>query len=147
MASCDNCDLPLDEGSGRGRPRKYCSVGCRMEFSRRRHKHAPHGKKRAHALWRQTGIRLADYERLAAMQSRVLGPGCAICGSLFMDKMGRSLAADHDHTTGLFRGLLCSRCNRAIGAFQDDAALLRSAAGYIANPPGAALQIYRRKRT
>jgi hypothetical protein len=46
------------------------------------------------------------------------------------------LATDHDHTTGAWRGVLCQRCNQAIGLFRDNPQLLRLAADYIENPPG-----------
>lgn len=44
----------------------------------------------------------------------------------------RNTHVDHDHKTGRIRGILCNRCNRAIGAFEDDSELLMDAAAYIA---------------
>lgn len=38
---------------------------------------------------------------------------------------------DHCHDTGHPRDFLCARCNRALGAFGDDEALLTSAAAYV----------------
>ena len=43
----------------------------------------------------------------------------------------RDLALDHCHDGGHVRGLLCSHCNRALGLFQDDPAILRKAADYL----------------
>jgi hypothetical protein len=38
---------------------------------------------------------------------------------------------DHDHKTGLFRGLLCRRCNRMLGQMEDNPEWLRNAADYL----------------
>jgi len=61
---------------------------------------------------------------------------CAICQQpedTFDSKIGRvrKLAVDHCHTTGDNRGLLCTRCNTAIGLMQDNPDRLRTAADYI----------------
>jgi hypothetical protein len=69
------------------------------------------------------GISLEDYDALLAKQNGA----CAICKK----KSARSLCVDHCHATGLIRGLLCNKCNRGMGFFEDDAARLRKATAYL----------------
>jgi len=51
---------------------------------------------------------------------------CLICGQI-----SKHLVADHDHTSGIFRGMLCSRCNLGLGHFSDKITTLISAAKYL----------------
>ncbi len=75
-------------------------------------------------LKRTFGITQADYDDLLARQ----GGGCAICGK----QPGKiSLHVDHDHETGVVRGLLCVGCNNALGQFHDEPRLLLRAAEYV----------------
>jgi Recombination endonuclease VII len=56
---------------------------------------------------KQLGLSLADYDTLLAAQEG----HCALCPAT---PKSRRLHVDHDHRTGLVRGLLCHRCNRAL---------------------------------
>jgi hypothetical protein len=59
-------------------------------------------------------------------------PGqCEICDRLESESKNRSLHRDHDHETGIFRGWLCTRCNVALGLFEDNPFVLRLAANYL----------------
>jgi hypothetical protein len=69
------------------------------------------------------GITVAEIEAMAVAQ----GGACAICGIVEV----RSLCVDHDHETGRVRGLLCHKCNLALGLLCDDAALALRAASYL----------------
>jgi len=53
---------------------------------------------------------------------------CAICSGVSKNK---SLAVDHNHVTGIVRGLLCDRCNRGLGNFQDSPKYFRRALEYL----------------
>ena len=69
---------------------------------------------RAH---RRRGTTEEDYaDRLRDQDGR-----CVLCQKL---PSKRRLAVDHDHSTRRIRGLLCTRCNRALGAFEWDVKVL-----------------------
>lgn len=80
--------------------------------------------------------RLWDLYRLTPEQYEVIlehqGGVCAITGQL-PGKM--RLNTDHDHKTGLIRGLLSPWANKGLAYFRDDPYLLRKAALYLENPP------------
>jgi hypothetical protein len=71
---------------------------------------------------RRYGLSLADYRALEKRQ----GNACAICR-----KVTGVLCIDHCHVTGRVRGLLCRRCNSALGFYADDQRLLRAALAYL----------------
>jgi len=61
-------------------------------------------------------------------------PHCRICGSegYVVARNGKAkLAIDHDHLTGLIRGLLCPKCNQALGLFDDNIGNLQKAIEYL----------------
>ena len=75
------------------------------------------------------GITFEQYEELLVKQNF----GCAICGSKVSNNVRTSgkLFIDHCHTTNKVRGLLCSRCNHALGQFDDNVGLLYNAIYYL----------------
>ena len=80
----------------------------------------PRGR-RAQALSRLYGMTLDQYDaQVVAQQGR-----CAICRKV------EPLEVDHSHQTDKVRGLLCGRCNRAVGLFKDDPGAMRAAATYL----------------
>jgi hypothetical protein len=74
-------------------------------------------------LRRKYGLTQNLFEALVAAQ---LG-NCAICGA----NEDLELHVDHDHRTKKVRGLLCGKCNKAIGLLNDDPHLLEAAKQYL----------------
>jgi hypothetical protein len=79
---------------------------------------------------RRYGLTVEEYKVLLAAQEGI----CAICGGP-PTGMGKSYHVDHDHETGVVRGLLCSNCNTALGLLGDDPARLAVAINYLRDPP------------
>lgn len=83
------------------------------------------------ALRRQYGINEDQYKYLMEVQKG----RCAICNSVPSKK---ALDIDHNHLTGLVRGLLCFTCNSALGKFRGDMGieLLQKAINYLLRTDG-----------
>jgi Recombination endonuclease VII len=76
------------------------------------------------------GISVDDLLRMVEEQQGF----CAICGAeetLSRSGKVQSLALDHNHETGEIRGLLCSKCNLALGLMDDNPDILRAALAYL----------------
>ncbi|MDZ4345072.1 MAG: endonuclease VII domain-containing protein [Candidatus Binatia bacterium] len=77
------------------------------------------------------GIGLQDYKAILLQQGGV----CAVCKNAETARKTNGelkwLAVDHCHATGKIRGLLCERCNHAIGYLNDNVVTLRAAALYL----------------
>jgi len=70
-------------------------------------------------------ITLDDYNKMSEKQNGV----CAICGEV--NGKGRRLAVDHNHITGEIRGLLCMKCNVAVGKWGEDMQLFEKTLSYL----------------
>lgn len=89
-------------------------------------------KQRHWWLKKRFGISLIDFRQMLASQDG----RCAICMMKLVvsaPRRGRRdlACADHDHDTGQVRGILCNRCNTAIGLLNDNIALLQVALNYL----------------
>ncbi len=77
------------------------------------------------SLRKKYDISFEDFEKMLAAQ----GWSCAICETP-LDLWGRTTHVDHDHETGVVRGILCVRCNIGIG-YIDDPDVMKKARQYI----------------
>ena len=96
---------------------------------RRRQRPEVKARERNSYLKRKFGITLETYDHLFTRQGGV----CAICQRPPRDDI--SLHVDHEHGTGRVRGLLCFRCNNALGDFDDDPVRLFQALAYLDYEP------------
>lgn len=79
-------------------------------------------------LKRKYDLTLEQYNSMKAKQKDC----CAICYthiSKLNPKFG--LVVDHDHETGMVRGLLCHTCNIGLARFDDDMDILQNAIDYL----------------
>ena len=75
--------------------------------------------------WRRRGLPFPTRPEPSACEL-CLGPPTKAGGS-----KKPVLCLDHDHETGLFRGWLCSRCNRGLGLLGDTLLKLKAAVKYL----------------
>ena len=119
-----------------------CKI-CQRASGRRYGKSA--AGKRAHRRWkeknpekfrfihnrnkikRRYGITLEEREAMREAQGGV----CAICQRT---SGNGGLVVDHDHSTGIVRGLLCHNCSLSLGKYEDNPAWLRAAIEYLEHP-------------
>ena len=78
------------------------------------------------------GLTLEEITKLLDTQNGC----CAICDEpisfIANDKRSKP-HVDHDHETGIVRGLLCLTCNTGLGMFRDSKNLLEQASVYLSN--------------
>jgi Recombination endonuclease VII len=97
--------------------------------------YSPEDRSAYERAWRfktKFGITTADYDQMFAAQSGL----CAICDKPPTkvsrgNRKATDLAVDHDHDTGVVRGLLCASCNTVLGLLGDDTDRLQAAIGYL----------------
>lgn len=131
LLRCSRCgeDKPSGEFYRNARQKRgfhhYCKR-CTAAYDRLRY---PNGKPRKYPrhLEREYGLTIVEYQQLVAAQNGA----CAICRAI-----DRRLVVDHDHATRRVRGLLCSRCNTALGLLADDIENLVAAVDYLAGSDG-----------
>ena len=134
-SDCIPCNLAakkartaLDPQANRDRVRRWQHQNPERYRAKQR-SYAESGQKqiwdRKSYLRRTYGITIADYDRMFEEQNGV----CAICGEARPEE--RTLHIDHDHETGVIRGLLCFRCNNALGDFREEYELFQRAADYL----------------
>jgi len=89
-------------------------------------KYKPASKLKSERRLRKYALLPSEYETLLQKQQG----RCAICAILFF---GRTIPCiDHDHRSGMVRGILCAPCNVMLGNAKDEVVVLRKAIEYLA---------------
>lgn len=84
-------------------------------------------KQRNNDLKRLYGITLNEYNQMLTEQNNK----CAVCRTTDPGGKHGKFMVDHCHTTGKVRGLLCKRCNIALGEVGDNISTLQKMIEYL----------------
>lgn len=110
----------------------YCKL-CNKKVQNQYNK-TSQGKKatRRTNLKKCFGISVEEYEALLKLQKGK----CAICKQVENTKYSKggyieNLGVDHNHKTKQIRGLLCRKCNLAIGLFGENTKTMKNAIKYL----------------
>lgn len=141
---CRKCgkEKPASEFRVRSNIKKTITSNCRDCWNEwRRINRATNPERTADEQWwdnlrkacRKQSITVDDYFRLYDEQDGK----CAICEKELQVAAGKGKSAsiDHSHDTGQVRGLLCGKCNTAIGLLDEDVSRFSAAASYLAKHP------------
>ena len=82
--------------------------------------------RKAEKLKLRYGLTYAEWEQMREAEDHK----CMSCG-ITEEELGRVLDVDHCHTNGKARGVLCNKCNTALGHAQDNPDILRALAACI----------------
>lgn len=139
MKACTKCKVvkELSEFSsssrfkdGHMRMCKRCRVATRTEWRKANPEKATAERRRDRL--RKYGLTVQQYDDLLELQDG----RCAICLKDQPGHHGR-FVVDHDHLTGVVRGLLCHECNVGVGFFKDSQEKLLAAVAYLRRSPPA----------
>lgn len=99
--------------------KKFCSLRCKTDYFKEKSTQSRLEKK---VVVRQNNSgtvssSILDITYKELDDYRLLHPNCEICGQSCSVK--KNLSIDHNHATGKFRGLLCFKCNIALGNIEN----------------------------
>lgn len=127
---CKHCNIPLDSNNWHASMKKECCYVCKT--CHKSYKSQSFEVNKNSKLTKKYKITYEEFLKLKEEQNNV----CKICKKteLFNTKNktdSMNLAVDHCHITGKIRGLLCLKCNRALGLFEDSIDNLNQAIQYL----------------
>ena len=115
------CMLPMSSFHKDSGQRTGYAPKCKECIAADQRRYAPAARRRKYNLTKE------QHDALIQAQ----GNRCKVCGVHADQEHYKTLAIDHCHETGKVRGLLCAKCNTAIGQFRDDPKIILNAAKYV----------------
>ena len=135
MKTCRTCKQQKEEtdfykaSRKNGNPNERHSECKECTKTRVKAAHANNPDRARDRHYRRTyGISLADFNRMVLAQ----GNKCACCPATKAGGKHNQWNVDHDHVTGVVRGLLCKDCNIVLGLVEDSPEHLQRLIAYIA---------------
>ena len=101
---------------------KQCRTERRNELGFRLGERGRSGRLKYHY-----GITQAQYDQMVVDQNGL----CKVCSRPGINRWNNQLVVDHCHSTGKVRGLLCDKCNKGLGSFEDKIEVLEAAVQYL----------------
>lgn len=124
---CNKCREKKRSSDADNMQRGLCrNCGGEREDSTTQHCNRCKEAQRITGLKKKYDITVEDYDRMVEEQNGV----CWICGKAETTNDG-TLHVDHNDESGKVRGLLCGKCNRAIGLLDHSQELLDRAIEYL----------------
>lgn len=117
LCASDCCKTPPVSG------KSMCEYHLNVAARRSRKSYTPEKRRNRHYIATYS-LNAQEVEALLEAQGGV----CAICKT---GGGGKPFHVDHDHNTGVVRGLLCHHCNVGLGHFKDSTGLLAMAIAYL----------------
>jgi len=102
-------------------------VSAKHKIYRESHKEKIKSLLRINWLRRNYGIDPKDFDNLLLIQNNK----CLICGQPLDLQNPKNVCVDHNHLTGKIRGILCNKCNLAIGLLRDNPEYTKRATEYL----------------
>lgn len=125
---CTSCqqhkNLESFKKNKNGKFQRY-SICKKCSSERSKYRYA-NGDSYAVRLQRLYGLSVNEYEQMYAEANGC----CQVCG-VSEESLNKRLAVDHCHATGKVRGLLCSKCNTALGQLDDSLEKISSLYSYL----------------
>ena len=121
---CKTCNIVFTPKS---KTMVHCTRLCAIKYKQKLQKESSSKQKtNLKSNLSKYNLTIEQYDELVLKQHN----RCAIC-NIHQVELIRRLSVDHDHTTGIIRGLLCHRCNLAIGLVDESVEILKAAINYL----------------